>query len=355
MSTLFEPTLGSLFGIPPVESHLSALARVLLEANRKPRNRSEWEARFSFWQKPASETEEAQIAAAATRIRRAMRHSHDLAHRSWTIVEQGSYYNNTNTRTESDMDLCVCLTDAFFVDGPIWDSPTMSELGREPVPFSFDQYRTHIAWCLQQEFGIAAVTMGSKAIHLHKNDAERINADIVPAYVFQRFGARLAPFGSRGAPDLGVALLTSSGNRLTNFPLQHYRNGCAKNDRTGRRYKRVVRILKRLRNHMAENPELPQALRERARSTASFLIESLVYNCPNPLFGHAAVYDDVVTVLSYLCIGLQDRMPVTLLAAPASALWTEANGIRTLFTPDQAWRIRSTAEFVSAARAYMGV
>jgi hypothetical protein len=38
MSTLFEPTLGSLFGIPPVESHLSALARVLLEANRKPRN-----------------------------------------------------------------------------------------------------------------------------------------------------------------------------------------------------------------------------------------------------------------------------------------------------------------------------
>src|ERR1700730_2315949 len=58
MSTSFEPTLGSLFGIPPVESPLSALARVLLEANRKPRSRSEWEARFSFWQKPASDTEE---------------------------------------------------------------------------------------------------------------------------------------------------------------------------------------------------------------------------------------------------------------------------------------------------------
>ena len=169
MSTSFEPTLRSLFGIPPVESPLSALARVLLEANGKPRSRSEWEARFYFWQKPASETEETQIAAAATRVRRAMRHSRDLAQRSWAIVEQGSYHNNTNTRTESDMDLCVCLTDAFFVEGPSWDSPTMAELGHEPLPFTFDQYRAHIAWCLQQEFGVAAVTMGSKAIHLPRS------------------------------------------------------------------------------------------------------------------------------------------------------------------------------------------
>jgi hypothetical protein len=161
MSTSFEPSLGSLFGNPPVEPPLSALARALFEANRKPRSRSEWEARFSFWQKPVSETEETKIAAAATRVRRAMRHSHDLTRRSWSIVEQGSFHNNTNTRTESDMDLCVCLTDAYFVEGPPGDSPTLVELGREPVPFAFDQYRAHIAWCLQQEFGTAAVTMGS--------------------------------------------------------------------------------------------------------------------------------------------------------------------------------------------------
>jgi hypothetical protein len=214
MSTLFEPTLGSLFGIPPAESALSDLARALLEVNRKPRSRSEWEARFSFWQKPASETEETQIAAAASRVRRAMRHSGTLPHRSWAIVEQGSYHNNTNTRTESDIDLCVCLTDAFFVEGPPGDWPTMAELGREPMPISFDQYRGHIAWCLQQEFGTGAVTLGNKAIHLHKHDVERINADIVPAYVFQRFGARLASSLVRSAPDVGVAFLTASGKLL---------------------------------------------------------------------------------------------------------------------------------------------
>jgi hypothetical protein len=68
MSTSFEPTLGSLFGLPLAESPLSTLARALLEVNRKPRNRSEWEARFSFWQKPASETEEMQIASEGRRL-----------------------------------------------------------------------------------------------------------------------------------------------------------------------------------------------------------------------------------------------------------------------------------------------
>jgi hypothetical protein len=156
------------------------LANALREANRKPRSRAEWEARFVFWQRPASETEEAQIASAASRIRRAMGHSRDLAERSWTIIEQGSYRNNTNTRAESDMDLCVCLTDAFFADGPPGEVPTLAELGRVTLTFTFDQYRAHIAWCLGQEFGSGAVTLGNKAIHLHKDDSERIHADIVP-------------------------------------------------------------------------------------------------------------------------------------------------------------------------------
>jgi hypothetical protein len=354
MSSSFEPSLGLLFGISPVQSPTSVLAPALLQANRKPRSRAEWEARFAFWQKPASETEETQIASAATRIRRAVGRSRDLAQRSWTILEQGSYHNNTNTRTESDMDLCVCLTDAFFTDGPPGDVPTLTELAREPVPFTFEQYRAHIAWCLQQEFGATAVSLGSKAIHLHQNDAERINADIVPAYRFERYGPRLAPFGNRGAPDLGVALLTRGGQRLTNFPEQHYHNGCAKNDRTARRYKRVVRILKRLRNHMADNPDLPPGVRAQVRATASFLIESLVYNCPDPLFRHAVIYDDVVEVLSDLSCALQGQARTTLLGLPVSTLWTEVNGVKSLFGPEQAWNTQGAAEFVAVARAYLG-
>ncbi|MEA2919065.1 MAG: hypothetical protein QOJ15_11146 [Bradyrhizobium sp.] len=342
---------------PPPASLLAPYAAIIAEANRKPRGRSEWEDRFSFWQKPASDTEEAKIESIARRVRQAMARSAFLPGRSWSIVKQGSYHNNTNVRTDSDVDLCVCLDDAYFVDGPTNDVPSLAELNREPVPFTFDWYRRHIAWCLAQEFGHSAVTPGTKAIHLHKNDDERINADVVPAFTFQHFGPRQPMFWLRNPPSVGVALLTTTGQRITNFPFQHYANGCAKNDRTGRRYKRVVRILKRIRNHMADNIDLPRAGRERAKNTPSFLIESLVYNCLEVgHFQHTSIYDDVVAVLQYLSYALTERSGgATLLGAPSWFWWHEVNGIKSLFDGSQTWTVASAAEFVQLARGYMGV
>jgi hypothetical protein len=212
--------------------------------------------------------------------------------------------------------------------------------------------------CLIEEFGASAVTNnGKKAIHLHKNDSDRIKADIVPAYTFQRFGPRLAPAWRRNPPYVGVALLTTAGQRITNFPTQHYLNGCAKNDLTGRRYKRVVRIIKRLRNHMAQNAELPQAARNLAKNTASFLIESLVYNCLDTIhFQHPSIYDDVAAVLSYLSDVLTNRSSVaTLLGAPTWSWWREVNGIKNLFESTQAWTVADATAFIELARGYMEV
>jgi hypothetical protein len=357
MSSIFPQYPNALLGgnfLPPPESLLSAYARVIAEANRKPRNQSEWEARFAYWQKPASETEEAEIEAIARRVRQALKRSTFLPQRDWSIVKQGSYHNNTNTRAGSDVDLCVCLNDAFFVDGPASDFPSKAELGRQSTPFTFEEYRQHIALCLAEEFGVSAVTFGQKAIHLHKEDQERINADVVPAFTFQRFGPRISPTWQRRSPDVGVALLTTTGQRITNFPAQHYVNGCAKNDRTGRRYKRVVRILKRLRDHMIANPDLPQAACDRAKSAASFLIESLVYNCDIDCFQNASIYGDVVAVLDHLDKVLADRRSTTtVLGSPTWYLWTEVNGLKSLF--DGAAAVADAADFVGLARSYMGV
>ena len=298
-SSYIASLLGGLPALPtPAAPPLNLL---LKELNRRPRSRSEWQARFSHWQRPASDTEEAKIDAVARRISVALRRSEFLPGRQWRVVKQGSYHNNTNVRNDSDMDLGVCLADAFFVDGPQNDFPSMAELRREPVPFQFDQYKSHIAWCLEEEFGREAVRTGKKAIHIHKDNHEKIHADVVPAYTFQIFGPRIGLGGSRSTLHNGIALVTAEGRRVTNFPDQHYVNGCAKNERTGRRYKRVTRILKRLRNHMAENSDAPDKVRFRAKNTPSFLIESLVYNCPDHLFGNSEIYDDVVAVLRHEC------------------------------------------------------
>jgi hypothetical protein len=335
--------------LPPTNALLEAIFK-------RPRSPSEWKDRFAHWQRPASETEEAKIEAAARRIGIALRRSEFLPLRSWRIVKQGSYYNNTNVRTDSDMDLGVCLTDAYFSDGPSYDLPTMTELGREPLPFTFDQYRAHIAWCLEEEFGRSVVRIGKKAIHINKDALERIQVDVVPAYTYQLYSARTNPLGSRGIPHNGLALITSDGRRITNFPEQHYVNGCAKNDRTGRRYKRVARILKRLRNHLVDNPYIPADVQRRAKDTASFLIESLVYNCPDRLFGRAEIYDDVVAVLTHLNTMLNDPSDgQTLLTMPVWALWTEVNGIKSLFGTHQAWSVLDAIVFVEYARSYMEV
>jgi hypothetical protein len=340
---------------PPPPPLTNALNTLLGMVSQRPRSRSEWEARFVYWQKPASDTEEAEIEAKARRVKLALeRHSNFLPTRQWQVVKQGSYHNNTNVRNQSDVDLAVCLTDVFFVDGPANDIPTHAELGREPITFSFDDYKAHLAWCLTQEFGSGAVKVGKKAIEIHKGDSDKINADVVPAFTFQLYGPRQGFF--RGTPHSGVALLTNEGRRITNFPGQHYTNGCAKNDRTGRRYKRVVRILKRMRDHMAENPSAGATMRASAKSTASFLIESLVYNCPDNLFGRPQIYDDVVAVLRHLSFSLTTPSnALTLLSLPLWSFWYEVNGIKPLFGSDQAWNVSGAASFITFARAYMEV
>lgn len=346
--------MSGLFGTPPHHPlGNSLLGQLLAESGQKPRSRSEWEARFSHWQKPASDTEEQKIEAAQRRIGRALQRSTFLPTRQWAIIPQGSYHNNTNVRTDSDVDLCVCLTDAYFTDGPPADPPTMAELGLEPLPFTFDDFKNHIAACVRDEYGASSLDVGKKALHVHKDDRDRVSVDVVPALVYRLYGARQNLLMPRGAPAEGIALI-ATGQRITNFPRQHYTNGCAKNDRTGRRYKRVVRILKRLRNHMADNVGAADQIRSRAKATASFLIESLVYNCPDNLFGNASIYDDVVAVLGFLGRGLHDRSAgTTLLTLPNWAFWVEVNEIKTLFGNGQTWSVHEALEFVAFAQSYM--
>jgi hypothetical protein len=243
--------------------------------------------------------------------------------------------------------------DAYFTDGPPTDLPTMAELGLGPLPFTFDDFKNHLAACMCDEYGASSLDIGKKALHVHKDHNERVSVDVVPTFVYRLYGARQNPLMARGAPVEGVALI-ASGQRITNFPRQHYVNGCAKNDRTGRRYKRVVRILKRLRNHMAENGGATAQICSRAKATASFLIESLVYNCPNNLFGNSSIHDDVVIVLDFLVRGLRDRSEgTTLLTMPIWAWWSEVNGVKPLFGHGQAWTVYEALDFVASAQSYM--
>lgn len=345
--------MGGIYGGVSVQQRASLFGSILA-AQEKPRTRSEWQDRFSFWLKPASDTEDAKIETARNKVNRALATNEFLKSRTWAIIPQGSYHNNTNVRTNSDVDLCVCLEDANFYGGPANDTPTREELGHYPLSFTFDDYKDNLATTMKNAFG-ASVTVGNKAIHIDKDESDKISIDVVPTFTFLSYGAK-PMYSSRAAPDIGVALLDSHGNLVTNFPRQHFENGKAKNNATNYRYKYGVRILKRLRNHMKTNGSLLDMNYFIADSAPSFLIECLVYNCPNDLFGHAEIYDDVVAVLRYLSNELeQNSLARMLYTTDGWPSWKEANGIKDLFRPDQKWTRQDADTFVKAALVYMGL
>lgn len=339
---------------PPLMSPgaLSILGSVLADASAKPRNRSEWQARFAFWAKAESASETQRIEAAKRRVSKALARSQFLTEHPWTLVPQGSWHNRTNVRGDSDVDLCVCLTDSYFYDPMGDDTPSLTEIGLYPLAFTFQDFKNEVERCLVAQYGRAAVDRGGKALHLHKDDVEYVSVDVVPTFTFRVYGPR-APLG-RGILATGVALLTDQGVRVTNFPEQHLENGRVFNEETGRRFKKVVRILKRMRNHMAANPDVPEPLRSEVRKTPSFLIECLVYNCPAECFGHSDIYDDVVAVLTYLQGELSKPAGRGLLSIASWQWWNEVNRQKSLFGPHQPTTPFQARGFVAAARTYMG-
>lgn len=293
------------------------------------------------------------MTAAERRVRRAIEDCAFLREHAWHIVRQGSFHNNTNVRAESDVDLAVCLDNVFISDGPPNDVPTLEELGRVPSPVRYDNFKADLAAALEKVYGPRALLVGTKALQLHADDQDRVSVDIVPAFRFEVYGPRKPPSGRRGAPTEGI-VLTPNGQRITNFPEQHYANGCAKNVATGNRFKWVVRVLKNLRNHIADDAAAPATWRQAMERTPSFLIECLVFNCPNELFGHEDIYEDVIAVLHYLAAELaRERRGLGLLSVVERDLWMEVNRVKYLFGVGQAWSETEAAAFVAVAEAYV--
>ena len=114
-----------------------------------------------------------------------------------------------------------------------------------------------------------------------------------------------------------------------------------KNDATGRRFKAVVRILKRLRNEMVANGY------EVAEPVPSYLIECLVWNVPNDAFGHDRYRADVRYVLAHLWN--QTRSDDT------CSEWGEINELKYLFRAGQPWRRDQVNGFLGAAWNYIGL
>lgn len=294
----------------------------------------DWEATFSSWGAAPGDTEQTKCENAERAIRKAIDASGKLSAKSIEVFPQGSYANRTNVRQDSDVDICVLYTDAFFPDYSISEGLSGSVLGFPDGTYPYAEFKNDVEAALVAHFGRGSVTRGRKAFDVHAN-TYRLDADVVPCFEHRRF---------LGTPqsnsyESGTELHPDNGGEIINWPRQNYDNGVAKNNATGRRFKAVTRILKRLRNEMVDEGY------EAAKPIPSYLIECLVWNVPDASFGHYALKDDLRDAIAYLWN--ETRVD------ESCKKWGEINERKYLFI-GQPWSRSQVNTFLQAAWDYIG-
>lgn len=295
-----------------------------------------WEDSFWSWAKGPGDTEKAKCERAEAAIRKAIDAHPELSAMNITVFPQGSYRHKTNVRADSDVDVCVRLNTTFFPDYPA--GKTKENFGNVDGSITFAAYRNLVQKALIDYFGEDVVTRGDKAFNINEN-TYRIDADVVAAFEHRRY--RYRDDGTSYYVS-GIGFKTDGGKQITNWPEQNYSKGLDKHNETGKRFRKVVRVLKHLRNKMQE--EGIQA----AEGIASCLIEHIVYNAPSASFGHDTLQKDVREVLAYTFNNT--------LTEEKCEKWVEVNYREWLFKgTKQPWTREKAHAFISAAWDYLGL
>ena len=289
----------------------------------------DWETQFAAWATPPGQTEQQRCDNAEGAIRNAINASASLSQRGTRVFTHGSYANRVNVRKDSDVDVGILCDETMYPTYP--DGMDASSFDLSDATYHYPDFKKDILDALAAYFGTGAVTRGNKAIDVHET-SYHVEADVVPLFEHRRYA-------KNGDYLSGVALCPDSGWWIVNWPEQHYRNGVDKNTRTNRRYKGIVRIMKSLRNEMADNQSPSAPL------VSGFFIECCCWNLPDSTFDHDSWHARVQSALSFLWSATQEEIKCS--------EWGEVSELKYLFRPDS--RRIEAHSFFDASWDYVGV
>lgn len=245
---------------------------------------------FDQWKQPPSKTEQERVEAVKKAIKRAIDAYEPLKAHPTRVDVHGSYATNTNVRQNSDVDVQIVFTLYFHNDYSGVDGLEPADVGFSPLEdYSMEQARPDVLAALRSHFGSDRVTDKAKAIHVAESPGH-VEADVIACFMHRRYGGTKQNLRY----NEGVRFKTRAGDMITNWPRQNQENGHRKAEATHRRFKKVVRIFKRLNIDMQEQGHAI------AKRMSSYFLEGLVWNVPNNRFGGDHVDDDVRGAISYL-------------------------------------------------------
>ena len=305
-------------------------------------SRAEWEAKLMRWSVGPGKTEEEKMDHAVAAIHAAIGKSTVLAPHDIEVLGTGSFKNRTHIPTESDVDVAVIYKDVFDSDWSLVDprastdhtvvEALMREAKVQNSLYLYPEYKDDVEAALVAHFGRASVKRGDKAFDIREN-TYRVESDCVAMFERRRW-RRDATTGAL-VFTRGTWFVSDSGTEIINYQKQQFANGSAKHDRTGRHYKKMVRIMKNLCNEMNDvgNPA--------AKPMSSFLIECLVYRVPDNFFTGATFYDRLKVALAWMLTNTATDV--------MCGDWLEENDIKFLFRSSQPWTRSDANAFLNAA------
>ncbi|WP_157171958.1 nucleotidyltransferase [Nocardia higoensis] len=237
-------------------------------------------------------------------------------------VPKGSYANNTNVRQDSDVDIAVLRTDFHYYDASgLRDADRQTGSSRTFTLEGID-FRNSLARHLKNRFGSGCDISGSTAIELVENSG-RVSADVVPSFDFRKY---YYDSSGRVAYHSGQKVFKTDGSSVINYPVQQLENGRAKNNATGNRYKKLVRILKRAENDLVELGRIDPL--------PSYFMECLMYRVPNSVINVVSS-----NPLSAALADAVDYIWVETFEDQSARTWKEPNEIKDLFGGTQKWTL----------------
>ena len=286
---------------------------------------------LASWTGPSSSTEQDKQDRTERMIKEAVVAHPPFANCSLSVYAKGSYANNTNVKSDSDVDIAVqCHECRYWHEAAVGARGPAGEYNGSWTPAKL---RAELETALRAKFGSQVDSSGSTAFRVRSSSA-RVEADIVPGFDYRYY------FEGGSFRD-GVRIFKKDGGSLINYPEQQLVNGKEKNRRTNLRYKKVVRVLKRIENAMASNAfhvDVP-----------SFLVECLVYNCADRTVAHSTWLDSVRETLAFIQRELQGDEPTL-----EAERWLEVNECKFLFASTQDWQREDGRAFAEAGLRYLG-
>ena len=284
------------------------------------------------WIGPSSPTEQEKQDRTERMVTEAVRDHPGLKDCTFTVYTKGSYPNNTNVKADSDVDVAVQCSDVFY-----WDAAEPEAKRSTTTPYKGiwtpSKLRAEVLLALEKKFPGQVDSSGSTAIKVNSSTA-RVDADVLPCFDYRYYL-------SSGSVRQGSRAFKKDGDAITNYPNQQLKNGIAKNQASATRFKKAVRVLKRIENAMVEDSlidELP-----------SYFMECLVYNVPNSILTRATWVEVVRGILGHVYVSLEGPEP-----KEESARWLEVNECKFLFHQAQKWSRSDGRALAQSAWSYLG-